>query len=86
MSYAAASSILSNRNKYPLFYRTYMPDSMYNPARVRLIKEYGWTRVATIHENHELFSLVRQFIFTTLMCVGVSRVWYLQQHVLPFTH
>ena len=58
MSYAASSSALSNREVYPYFYRTYMPDAMYNPARVHIMKKYGWQRVATIHENHELFSLV----------------------------
>ncbi|XP_041469544.1 uncharacterized protein LOC121419238 isoform X1 [Lytechinus variegatus] len=72
MSYASASSILSNRNKFPLFYRTYMPDAMYNPARVRLIKEYGWTRVATIHENHELFSLAIDNLLTLLRQANIT--------------
>ena len=59
MSYSAASSALSNRVVFPYFYRTYMPDAMLNRARVRLIKDFGWQRVATIHENQDLFSLVR---------------------------
>ena len=31
---------------------------MYNYARIRLMKEYGWNRVATIHENRDMFKLV----------------------------
>ena len=58
VSYSAASSALSNRVVFPYFYRTYMPDPMLNRARVRLIKEFGWQRIATIHENQDLFSLV----------------------------
>lgn len=58
MSYSAGSSALSNRVEYPYFYRTYMPDAMLNRARIRIIKDFGWKRVATIHENKDLFSLV----------------------------
>ncbi|XP_033638560.1 uncharacterized protein LOC117299207 [Asterias rubens] len=57
MSYSAGSSALSNRVEYPYFYRTYMPDAMLNRARIRIIKDFGWKRVATIHENKDLFSL-----------------------------
>ena len=66
MSYAASSSALSNRKVYPYFYRTYMPDAMFNPSRERLMRDFNWTRVATIHENHELFSLVIQLFKSNL--------------------
>ncbi|XP_022091351.1 uncharacterized protein LOC110979652 isoform X2 [Acanthaster planci] len=72
MSYAAASSALSNRKKFPFFYRTYMPDAMYNPARIRLMREYGWKRVATIHENHELFSLAIDNLLTLLKEANIT--------------
>ena len=58
MSYGASSNALSDRKKYPLFYRTYPTDDKFNPARIALLKHFNWSRVATIHENHELFSLV----------------------------
>ncbi|XP_038071683.1 uncharacterized protein LOC119740441 [Patiria miniata] len=72
MSYGAASSALSNRKKFPFFYRTYMPDAMYNPARIRLMREYGWRRVATIHENHELFSLAIDDLVTLLKEANIT--------------
>ncbi|XP_072047140.1 gamma-aminobutyric acid type B receptor subunit 2-like [Amphiura filiformis] len=56
VSPTSSSPALSNRVKYPLFYRTYPTDQSHNPARVAVMKEFGWTRVATIHENYEIFS------------------------------
>ncbi|XP_072018246.1 gamma-aminobutyric acid type B receptor subunit 2-like [Amphiura filiformis] len=58
MSYAASAPTLSNRIDYPYFYRTVMPDTMFNSARIRLMKEFGWNKVGTIHGKHEIFSLV----------------------------
>ena len=59
MSYGASSTALSDKETYPLFYRTYPIDASFNPARIALLKHFNWKRVATIHENHDLFSLVR---------------------------
>nr|XP_006815500.1 PREDICTED: gamma-aminobutyric acid type B receptor subunit 1-like [Saccoglossus kowalevskii] len=66
LSYSAASSALSNRERYPTYFRTYLPDTALNPARVRLMKDFGWTRVATIHENYELFSLAIDNLLTLM--------------------
>ena len=73
MSYSAASSALSNREKYPYFYRTYMPDAAVNPARVRLMKDFGWQRVATIHYNHELFSLVSSTLYDLIILIRLKK-------------
>ncbi|XP_072048784.1 gamma-aminobutyric acid type B receptor subunit 2-like [Amphiura filiformis] len=58
VSYAAIAPTLSNRIDYPYFYRSVMPDTMFNAARIRLMKEFGWNKVGTIHGKHEIFSLV----------------------------
>ena len=63
VSPTSSSPVLSNREQYPLFYRTISPESQINSARVRMIQQFGWTRVATIHENHQLFSAVRKTIY-----------------------
>ncbi|XP_072047292.1 gamma-aminobutyric acid type B receptor subunit 2-like isoform X2 [Amphiura filiformis] len=57
VSPTSSSPGLSNRVTYPLFYRTRPAEQSFNPARVAIMKKFGWTRVATIHENYELFSL-----------------------------
>ncbi|XP_038069217.1 uncharacterized protein LOC119738403 [Patiria miniata] len=72
ISPSAASPGLSNREKYPLFYRTYMPDAMFNPVRIRLMREFGWKRVATIHENHEVFSLAIDDLLTLLKEANIT--------------
>ncbi|XP_071791804.1 gamma-aminobutyric acid type B receptor subunit 1-like [Asterias amurensis] len=74
MSYGAASSALSDREKFPFFYRTYMPDAAYNPARIRLLREFGWTRVATIHETHELFSLAIDDLLNLLKAANITTI------------
>ncbi|XP_072015066.1 gamma-aminobutyric acid type B receptor subunit 1-like [Amphiura filiformis] len=58
VSYAATTPSLSNRIDYPYFFRTIMPDTMFNSARIRLMKEFSWNKVGTIHGKHEIFSLV----------------------------
>ncbi|XP_038073128.1 uncharacterized protein LOC119741448 isoform X2 [Patiria miniata] len=74
MSYSAGSSALSNRVVFPYFYRTYMPDAMLNRARIRLIKEFGWQRVATIHENQDLFSLAINDMINLLKAENITLI------------
>ncbi|XP_033627262.1 uncharacterized protein LOC117290084 [Asterias rubens] len=57
ISYSVGSPALSNRLVFPKFFRTYMPDTLLNKARLHIIRDFGWKRVATIHENEDLFSL-----------------------------
>ncbi|XP_033644882.1 gamma-aminobutyric acid type B receptor subunit 1-like [Asterias rubens] len=56
VSYSASSPALSVRNQYKSFFRTNAADSQYNFARLAMIKKFNWTRVATLHENQEVFS------------------------------
>lgn len=58
MNYGAVSPTLSNRNLYPYFYRTYMSAAEFNIVQVRLMRDLGWKRVASIHELWEVFSSV----------------------------
>ncbi|XP_072047141.1 gamma-aminobutyric acid type B receptor subunit 1-like [Amphiura filiformis] len=57
ISATASTPALSNRVKYPRFYRTCPTELSLNPVRVAIMKEFGWTRVATIHSKNEVFSL-----------------------------
>ncbi|PFX22880.1 Gamma-aminobutyric acid type B receptor subunit 2 [Stylophora pistillata] len=51
VSYASTSPALSNRERYPRFFRTISSDLAFNPARAALLSKYGWKRVATLHQN-----------------------------------
>ncbi|KAJ8044815.1 Gamma-aminobutyric acid type B receptor subunit 1 [Holothuria leucospilota] len=66
MSPTASSPSLLNRNKYPTFTRIIPSDTSLNPSRIKLMKTFNWTRVATIHQNHELFSLSIDDLLTRL--------------------
>lgn len=56
----ALSDGLSDRTKYPRFYRLCPSDITMVPARVFLMEFFGWTKAALLHQNgNELFSTVR---------------------------
>ena len=51
VSYGDTNPILSDRTKYPNFYRTVPSDADFNLARIRLLQHYGWTRVGTLFQD-----------------------------------
>ena len=58
MSHAATSPALSEREKYPTFYRLAPADSSYNAARKTFLQYFRWKAVAALHEDVETFTLV----------------------------
>ena len=64
LSYASSSPILSDRKRFPNFFRLAGPDQQQNPAKIALMKKFDWNKVATINQALELFSLV---IFLTVL-------------------
>ncbi|KAI0222786.1 Gamma-aminobutyric acid type B receptor subunit 1, partial [Lamellibrachia satsuma] len=50
-SFSARSSELSNRDRFPFFFRTLPADTSFNPVRIAMFQHFGWTRIATLHEN-----------------------------------
>ena len=59
IGYSASSPQFSNKEKYPLYFRTATSETMENPARVALLKHFKWKRVALIVENFDIFVTVR---------------------------
>ena len=51
LSFADTNPELSDRSKYPRFFRNVPSDSDYNPARVQLLKHFNWTRVGTLFQD-----------------------------------
>ncbi|KAJ8044805.1 Gamma-aminobutyric acid type B receptor subunit 1 [Holothuria leucospilota] len=66
MSPTASSPSLSNRKRYPKFFRIIPSETLINPPRISLMKLYNWTRVATIHQNRDLFALSIDDLLTRL--------------------
>ncbi|KAK3744221.1 hypothetical protein QZH41_013566, partial [Actinostola sp. cb2023] len=58
VSYASTASELSDKNRYPLFYRVLPPDSTRIAALLSFLKFYMWNRIAILGQNdkHEVMS------------------------------
>ncbi|NWX94538.1 GABR1 protein, partial [Nothoprocta pentlandii] len=59
LSYGSSSPALSNRQRFPTFFRTHPSATLHNPTRVQLFKKWGWTKIATIQQTTEVFTSVR---------------------------
>lgn len=58
VSSMATSTALSNRALYPYFFRCVPTESLFNLARMAIIRTYGWRRLAIIYEQYDIFALV----------------------------
>jgi hypothetical protein len=58
VSHAATSPALSDREKYPTFYRLAQADSSHNAARKTFIRHFEWDKVATIQQDEDTYTLV----------------------------
>ncbi|KAI2656381.1 Gamma-aminobutyric acid type B receptor subunit 1 [Labeo rohita] len=55
-SYGSSSPALSNRQRFPTFFRTHPSATLHNPTRVRLFQKWEWTKIATIQQTTEVFT------------------------------
>lgn len=58
MSYGATSPALSDRENFPLFFRTIAPDSSHNAALLAFVLHHKWLTVAALHEQEDKHALV----------------------------
>ena len=49
ISYASSSALLSNRDLYGYFYRTFPPDNQQAKAMIDVLLKFNWTYVSAIH-------------------------------------
>ncbi|XP_018088676.1 gamma-aminobutyric acid type B receptor subunit 1 isoform X2 [Xenopus laevis] len=56
LSYGSSSPALSNRQRFPTFFRTHPSATLHNPTRAQLFKKWGWTKIATIQQTTEVFT------------------------------
>ncbi|RWS04643.1 gamma-aminobutyric acid type B receptor subunit 1-like protein, partial [Dinothrombium tinctorium] len=55
VGYGASSPALSNRDRFPTFFRTHPSATIHNPTRIKLFQKFGWQRIAVILEAEEVF-------------------------------
>ncbi|XP_041091365.1 gamma-aminobutyric acid type B receptor subunit 1-like isoform X2 [Polyodon spathula] len=56
LSYGSSSPALSNRQRFPTFFRTHPSATLHNPTRVQLFKKWNWSKIATIQQTTEVFT------------------------------
>ncbi|XP_056438350.1 gamma-aminobutyric acid type B receptor subunit 2 [Gadus chalcogrammus] len=59
LSFAATTPVLADKKKYPNFFRTVPSDNAVNPAVVKFLRFYNWSRVGTLTQDVQRFSEVR---------------------------
>ena len=58
ISYGASSFYLSDKEKYPLFFRTVPPEEGHNHGRVAVLKYFKWDRIAIVTEREPYYEAV----------------------------
>lgn len=59
ISYGSSSPALSNRERFPTFFRTHPSANLQNPAQLWLFRKFNWTRIYVLQEISEVFTSVR---------------------------
>lgn len=72
VSFGVSAPALSDRDQFPYFFRTVMPDSSHNPARIAFIRRFKWDTVTTFSQNEEVHSLAVNDLVTQLERANIS--------------
>ncbi|XP_019613608.1 PREDICTED: gamma-aminobutyric acid type B receptor subunit 2-like [Branchiostoma belcheri] len=72
LSYDVTSPEFSDRKKYPTFFRTVPSDLDFNPARLRLLRHFNWTRVATLYQDEPNLAIVHSQLESSLVKAGMN--------------
>lgn len=72
VSFGSTAPALSDSNEYPLFLRTVAPDSSHNPARIALIKHFGWDTVTALSQTGDMYSLAVNDLVTELEQANIT--------------
>ena len=67
MGFSAATPRLSDKTRYPLFFRINAPETILNKAVASLLSRFGWKRIAIVKQDEYLFNDVRK-THNTLTC------------------
>ncbi|XP_020613952.1 gamma-aminobutyric acid type B receptor subunit 2-like [Orbicella faveolata] len=56
VGFSAASPRLSDKIRYPLFFRINAPETILNKAIVTLLRRFGWKQIAIVKQDEDLFN------------------------------
>ncbi|KDR18733.1 Gamma-aminobutyric acid type B receptor subunit 2 [Zootermopsis nevadensis] len=72
VSFGSTAPALSDRQEFPLFYRTVAPDSSHNPARLAFVRGLGWDTVTALSQNEDVYSLAVNDLVTELEQANIT--------------
>ncbi|XP_070577465.1 gamma-aminobutyric acid type B receptor subunit 2-like [Ptychodera flava] len=65
---------LSERARFPLYYRTRMASTTFTEAKIELMKYFGWKRAAVVHQDLALFNTPAQRLAEELLAANMTLV------------
>uniref|UniRef100_A0A061QLL2 Gamma-aminobutyric acid type B receptor subunit 2 n=1 Tax=Cupiennius salei TaxID=6928 RepID=A0A061QLL2_CUPSA len=74
ISYGSSSPALSNRKRFPTFFRTHPSATIHNPTRIKLFQKFKWSRIAIIQEAEEVFISTGEDLETRCKEAGIEIV------------
>ncbi|KAH8255854.1 hypothetical protein KR038_011934, partial [Drosophila bunnanda] len=74
LCYGASSPALSDRKRFPTLFRTHPSATVHNPTRIKLMKKFGWSRVAILQQAEEVFISTVEDLENRCMEAGVEIV------------
>ena len=69
IGYFVTSPEMSDTNKYPNFARTSESKALRNPAMIRVLRYYNWSKVAIISQQVDYVLSVREVLLFNAYCV-----------------
>ncbi|XP_076455754.1 gamma-aminobutyric acid type B receptor subunit 2-like [Babylonia areolata] len=72
ISYMSTSIALSNRERFPKFFRIVAPASVGNVAVMKLFRRFQWKRIAIVYESEGIFSTLATNLLTRAKDEGIQ--------------
>ncbi|XP_045204185.2 gamma-aminobutyric acid type B receptor subunit 1-like [Mercenaria mercenaria] len=72
LAYGSSSPALSNRDRFPTFFRTHPSATLHNPTRVKIFQLFKWKRIATIQETQEVFTSTVEDLEERVKAAGIE--------------
>lgn len=72
LAYGSSSPALSNRERFPTFFRTHPSATLHNPTRVKIFQLFKWKRIATIQETQEVFTSTVEDLEERVKAAGIE--------------
>ena len=67
VSYSAGSPRLSDKTRYPKFFRINSAETKFNEAIVALLKRFQWSRVAVVKQDQGIFNDVSENFMNSVL-------------------